>query len=93
LSCVLHNALLRDLQGTGGRSQQQKDFLRGLIGIDDELRLLVAPRLRDAVNGPNFATFFGAYAGRSILIPSGGVQPDAAALRHHRVSHRLELHR
>ncbi len=64
-------------------------FLRGLIGLNDDLRVLVAPRLRHAIDASSFDTFFGAYDGRSILLPPDAVQPDLATLRHHRELHQL----
>jgi putative restriction endonuclease len=64
-------------------------FLHGLVGLDDELRLLVMPRLRHVVDASNFQTFFGIYVGRSIQLPRNAIKPDAAALRHHREIHRL----
>ena len=59
-------------------------FDRGLITFDDELRLLLSPRLKDALPQRAIAESFGAYAGERLQVPPDAALPEAAFLAEHR---------
>ncbi|HQF40342.1 MAG TPA: HNH endonuclease [Opitutaceae bacterium] len=61
-------------------------FDRGLIAFDDDLRLMLSPRLRDALPQRAVAESFGAYAGQRLHLPDDAALPDAAFLAEHRAT-------
>jgi hypothetical protein len=61
-------------------------FDRGLIAFDDDLRLVLSPRLKSDLSQRAVAENFGAYAGQALRLPDDAVLPDAAFLAAHRSS-------
>lgn len=61
-------------------------FDRGLIAFDDDLRLVLSPRLREALPQRAVAENFGAYAGQRLHIPDDATLPDTAFLAEHRAT-------
>ena len=59
-------------------------FDRGLITFDDDLRLLLSPRLKAEINQRSVAENFVAYAGEVLQIPNDAALPDASFLARHR---------
>ena len=59
-------------------------FDRGLIAFDDDLRLLLSPRLKGALPQRAVAENFGAYAGQRLHIPNDAALPEARFLAEHR---------
>jgi hypothetical protein len=59
-------------------------FDNGLIAFDDQLRLLLLPRLKDALSHRALADIFGTYAGQPLLLPEEATLPDVAFLNQHR---------
>lgn len=59
-------------------------FDRGLISFDEQLRLLLSPRLRAELPNPAVAESFGAYAGEPIHLPEDAALPESAFLAEHR---------
>ena len=59
-------------------------FDAGLIAFDDELRLLLSPRLKDALPLKIVTDAFGAYAGNPLTFPDDAISPDMDFLRRHR---------
>jgi putative restriction endonuclease len=59
-------------------------FDMGLIAFDDNLRLLLSPRLKDALPQKIVADTFGAYVGQPLLLPADAIPPDPEFLRRHR---------
>lgn len=56
----------------------------GLISFDENLRLLLSPRLKTHLSQRAAAENFGAYAGEPLRLPDDAVMPDAAFLARHR---------
>ncbi len=56
----------------------------GLIAFDDDLRLLLSPRIKEALPQRFVADSFGAYAGQPLALPEEGIPPDPDFLRRHR---------
>ena len=56
----------------------------GLIAFDDDLRLLLSPRLKAELSQRSAEENFGAYAGESLQIPDDAALPDASFLARHR---------
>jgi hypothetical protein len=56
----------------------------GLIAFDDELRLLLSPRLKRELSQRTVAENFGAYEGRTLRFPEDAVLPELAFLATHR---------
>ena len=61
-------------------------FDRGLITFDDDLRLVLSPRLSDALPQRAVAENFGAYAGQRLCILDDAALPEAAFLAEHRAT-------
>jgi putative restriction endonuclease len=59
-------------------------FDRGLITFDDELRLLLSPRLKTELSQRVVAENFGAYAGEPLHLPDDAALPAPAFLAEHR---------
>ena len=59
-------------------------FDRGLIAFDDNLRLLLSPRLKAELPQRSVAENFGAYAGEILHFPDDAAPPELAFLSHHR---------
>jgi putative restriction endonuclease len=59
-------------------------FDRGLIGFDDEFRLLITPSLKAALPAAIVSANFGEYVGERLMIPSDAVLPNRDFLAAHR---------
>ena len=59
-------------------------FDRGLISFDDQLRLMLSPRLKAELQQRSVAENFAAYAGEPLQIPDDAALPDTAFLSRHR---------
>ena len=59
-------------------------FDRGLIAFDDQLRLVLSPRIKAELTQRSVAENFGAYAGEPLHIPTDAATPDLAFLAQHR---------
>ncbi len=59
-------------------------FDMGLIAFDDDLRLLLSPRLKEALPRQIIADTFGSYAGQPLVLPDDAIPPDPEFLRRHR---------
>jgi hypothetical protein len=59
-------------------------FDRGLISFDDQLRLLLSPRLKAELSQRSVAENFGAYSGEPIHLPDDAALPELAFLAEHR---------
>ena len=57
----------------------------GLIAFDDQLRLLLSPRLKRDLPQRAVVENFGAYAGQALNFPEDAVLPELAFLTEHRV--------
>ena len=55
-----------------------------LISFDEKLRLVLSPRLRQALPHRAVAESFGAYEGEPLNLPEDAVAPDPAFLAKHR---------
>ena len=90
---------LRGIKGLQGASTQDRLNVRnglclsrlhdaafdaGLIAFDDELRLLLSPRLKDALPQKIVADAFGTHAGYPLTFPDDAISPDVDFLRRHR---------
>jgi len=56
----------------------------GLIAFDDNLRLLLSPRLRREMKQRAMADNFGAYAGEPLYVPKDAAMPESSFLAKHR---------
>jgi hypothetical protein len=61
-----------------------RSFLRGLISFDDQLRVMIASRLKQGLATVDFDRFFGHYDRQPMHIPPDGVLPAEQYLREHR---------
>lgn len=61
-------------------------FDLGLIAFDDDLRLILSPRIKDALPEKIIADTFGAYGGQPLTLPEDAIPPDPEFLRRHRRS-------
>ena len=61
-----------------------KAFDRGLITFDKDLRLVVAPSLRDQFSHATIAQYFKAYEGQPLTIPAEAAGPKPEYLEYHR---------
>lgn len=61
-------------------------FDRGLIAFDDQLRLLLSPRLREELADRFVEVNFGDYSGEQLRIPEDGHPPDLSFIAEHRKS-------
>jgi hypothetical protein len=61
-----------------------KAFDRGLITFDTELRLVLAPSLRDHFANATVAQSFKAYEGKALIVPAEAAGPKAEYLEWHR---------
>ncbi len=61
-------------------------FDRGLITFDDDLRLVLSPRLKRELPQRSVAENFGAYAGESLKYPDDAILPDMSFLAQHRAA-------
>jgi putative restriction endonuclease len=61
-------------------------FDRGLISFDENLRLLISPRLKDHLLDRAAAENFGAYSGEPLHLPDDAIPPDPAFLAEHRAN-------
>ncbi len=59
-------------------------FDQCLIAFDEELRLLVSPRLREALPKRVIADNFGSYDGQALTLPDDAIAPDVSFLAAHR---------
>jgi putative restriction endonuclease len=59
-------------------------FDRGFISFDDNLRLLLSPRLKGELSQRAAAENFGAYAGETLHLPHDAALPELAFLAKHR---------
>lgn len=57
---------------------------RGLITFDTELRLVLAPSLRDHFANATVAQSFKAYEGKALTLPAEAAGPKAVYLEYHR---------
>ena len=57
----------------------------GLIAFDDQLRMLLSPRLKRELPQRAVAENFGAYEGEPLHFPDDAVLPEMAFLDEHRV--------
>ena len=55
-----------------------------LISFDEKLRLVLSPRLKQALPHSAVAESFGAYEGEPLNLPEDAVAPDLAFLAKHR---------
>lgn len=60
-------------------------FDQGLITFDDNLRLLLSPRLRSELSQRAVAENFGAYANQPLHLPDDAAPPELAFLAEHRL--------
>jgi putative restriction endonuclease len=60
-------------------------FDRGLISFDEQLRLLLSPRLKAELSQRAVAENFGAHAGETLHLPQDATPPEMAFLAEHRV--------
>jgi predicted restriction endonuclease len=60
-------------------------FDRGLFTLDDDLRVIVSPKLRQATDPATLTCGLDQLAGRTIEVPSR-FPPDGEAIRYHRAS-------
>lgn len=60
-------------------------FDRGLISFDENLKLLLSPRLKTELSQRAVAENFGAYDGQQLQLPQDAVLPDPAFLAAHRI--------
>ena len=61
-------------------------FDQGLIAFDEQLRLLISPRLRSELSQRTVAESFGAYAGETLCLPVDAAFPEPAFLAEHRAN-------
>jgi putative restriction endonuclease len=59
-------------------------FDRGLISFDDQLRLLLSPRLKAELSQQCLVDNFGNFAGKEMCIPDDAAPPEEAFLAEHR---------
>lgn len=59
-------------------------FDRGLISFDDNLKLMLSPKLKSELSQKAVADNFGAYAGESLHLPDDAALPDLSFLARHR---------
>lgn len=59
-------------------------FDHGLIGFDDEFRLVLSTKLKSVLPSGAVEYHFEAFEGRSLLIPDDGIFPDLYFLARHR---------
>jgi len=59
-------------------------FDRGLISFDDDLRMLISPRLKSQLSQHSAKVNFGDYAGEALYFPDDAVLPDPVFLSEHR---------
>lgn len=59
-------------------------FDRGLIAFDEDLKLLLSPRLKAEISQKAVADNFGAYAGESLHLPDDAALPELSFLAEHR---------
>ena len=59
-------------------------FDRGLISFDQNLKLLLSPRLKTALSQKSVADNFGNYAGEPLHLPDDAVLPELSFLAEHR---------
>ena len=59
-------------------------FDNGLIAFDDNLKLLLFPRLKEAISHKAIQEMFGAYEGTSLNLPEDAIIPDNKFLAAHR---------
>ncbi|MES2996711.1 MAG: HNH endonuclease [Verrucomicrobiota bacterium] len=59
-------------------------FDQGLIAFDDNLRLMLSPRLKDALPQRAVAENFAAYEGEALTLPDDSVLPEPSFLAKHR---------
>ncbi len=59
-------------------------FDRYLITFDADLRLVLTPRLKEALSQRSVSENFGAYSGQRLLVPDDAALPDARFLAEHR---------
>lgn len=59
-------------------------FDRGLITFDENLRLLLSPKLKTEISHRAVADNFGAFAGEALHLPDDATPPDPAFLATHR---------
>ena len=59
-------------------------FDRYLISFDDELRLLLSPKLKSLLPSDSVAYHFDAYEGKALSLPNDGIPPDLSFLSDHR---------
>ncbi len=61
-------------------------FDRGLIAFDDDLRLLLSPKLKAELSQRAVAESFGAYVGEPLQLPDDSALPDFTFLAEHRTN-------
>lgn len=61
-------------------------FDQGLTTFDDNLRLVLSPRLKQSFSNRAIDEHFGAFEGLALQLPEDGVLPDPNFLSEHRVS-------
>jgi predicted restriction endonuclease len=61
-------------------------FDRGLITFDDNLRLVLSPRLKAELPQRSVAENFGAYSGEALHFPDDAAPPELAFLSQHRAT-------
>ena len=61
-------------------------FDRGLITFDDNLRLVLSPRLKAELPQRSVAENFGAYSGEALHFPDDAAPPELAFLSKHRAT-------
>ncbi len=61
-------------------------FDRGLITFDDDLQLVLSPRLKGTLPQRAVAENFGAYSGERLQVPADATPPEAAFLAEHRAT-------
>ena len=59
-------------------------FDRGLIAFDDDLKLMLSPRLKAELSQKAVAENFGAFSGQQLHLPSDAASPELAYLSEHR---------
>jgi putative restriction endonuclease len=59
-------------------------FDRGLISFDDDLRMMISPRLKSQLSQDSVKVNFGAYEGEALQLPDDAALPDLGFMSEHR---------
>ena len=64
-------------------------FDQGLISFDDELRMILSPKLRGVLPQQSVSHYFESCEGKALELPVDGIPPDALFLSKHRLRYKL----